>query len=417
MYRKVRNCLLSVCADTLVRKSSWRTAIVTVVALLLSSVFVACNENGEPPVPEKEHSLLMYFPWSDNLTSYFEVNISDMEKAYLESGKAAEQDIVVFFATSASEAEMYRLVISNGRVVRQPLQSYAGINCTTAEGIAGILADFKAFSPARSYAMTIGCHGMGWLPAGTTGRAAALRGSDGMVLRYHWEYDVPYPTRFFGGTTSGTQADVTSLAEGIKQAGLHMDYILFDDCYMSTVEVAYDLKDVAHYLVCSPTEMMAFGMPYSEIGGYLLGKPDFEALCNGFLAFYSQYSMPSGTLAVTDCSEVEALAGIMQKINGRFMFDSSLESDIQPMDGYSPGIFFDLGSYVKLLCSDADLLRQFDEQLAATVIYRVHTQSYYSSVNRVLTPINEYSGLTVSDPSRHVWTQAKTKTAWYRATH
>ena len=69
------------------------------------------------------------------------------------------------------------------------------------------------------------------------------------------------------------------------------------------VEVAYDLKDVTDYLIGSTSEVMAYGMPYAEIGQYLIGKVDYEGICDGFYSFYSNYSeMPCGTIAVTDCS-------------------------------------------------------------------------------------------------------------------
>lgn len=44
-----------------------------------------------------------------------------------------------------------------------------------------------------------------------------------------------------------------------------MEYILFDDCYMSSLEAAYDLRHVTRHLIACPTEIMAYGMPYSHI--------------------------------------------------------------------------------------------------------------------------------------------------------
>ena len=52
---------------------------------------------------------------------------------------------------------------------------------------------------------------------------------------------------------------------------MSMNYILFDDCYMSTVEVAYDLREVTNYLIASTSEMMAYGMPYHKILKYIIG--------------------------------------------------------------------------------------------------------------------------------------------------
>ena len=125
-----------------------------------------------------------------------------------------------------------------------------------------------------------------------------------------------------------------------------MEYILFDDCYMSSIEVAYALRHVAEYLIACPTEIMAFGMPYAEIGRYLLGEPDYESICREFYEFYSTYQYPYATFGITDCSELDALASLMREINGQYVFDESQRRDLQPMDGYTPTIFYDYGDYV-----------------------------------------------------------------------
>lgn len=104
-----------------------------------------------------------------------------------------------------------------------------------------------------------------------------------------------------------------TLARGIVGAGVKMEYILFDDCYMSSVEVAYELKEATRFLIASTSEMMAYGMPYATVGEFLLGNPDYGSLCEGFHDFYSTYEMmPCGTLAVTDCSELDNMAAIMK---------------------------------------------------------------------------------------------------------
>lgn len=49
--------------------------------------------------------------------------------------------------------------------------------------------------------------------------------------------------------------------------------------------------------------------------------------------------MPCGTLAVTDCSELDNMATIMKSINERYVFDDSLQGELQELDGYTPVIF------------------------------------------------------------------------------
>lgn len=37
----------------------------------------------------------------------------------------------------------------------------------------------------------------------------------------------------------------------------------------------------------------------------------------------------------------------MKRINQQYIFDNTQEGFVQPMDGYSPVIFYDYGDYVK----------------------------------------------------------------------
>ena len=252
---------------------------------------------------------------------------------------------------------------------------------------------------------------MGWLPVHSTkGRARTS-------IRMHWENEGVPQTRYFGGTTSQYQTDITTLAEGIADAGIKMEYILFDDCYMSTIEVAYDLRYVTDYLIGSTCEIMAYGMPYSIIGKNLMGEPNYQAICDGFYSFYSTYEeMPCGTLGITNCAELDHLAAIMKEINNRYTFDPSKRNQLQPLDGYYPVIFYDYGDYVAHLCDDASLLEEFKEQLERAVPYKTHTENYYS-MSAGIKPIKTFSGITVSDPSINSLAADKTETSWYKATH
>lgn len=62
---------------------------------------------------------------------------------------------------------------------------------------------------------------------------------------------------------------------------------------MSTVEVAYDLKNVTSHLIASTSEIMAYGMPYDKIGQYLIGNIDYEKVCDGFYSFIQIMWLPA----------------------------------------------------------------------------------------------------------------------------
>ncbi len=217
-----------------------------------------------------------------------------MEACVSKKGLEHER-IIVFMSTSTTEATMFEIIYSKGKCERKTLKKYGNPRFTTVEGITGILNDVQEFAPAPVYAMIIGSHGMGWLPADGTQARSLFR------MKKYWEYQKQPMTRYFGGLTREFQTDVSTLARVITGAGIKMEYILFDDCYMSSVEVAYELKEATRFLIASTSEMMAYGMPYATVGEFLLGSPDYGSLCEGFYDFYSTYEiMPCGTLAVTD---------------------------------------------------------------------------------------------------------------------
>lgn len=388
------------------------------IFLLTLPLVAACNRDKiETPQAPVGRTILMFFPWASDLASYTKKNIRDMESV-VASGALRDERILVFYMTGQTTGELFELRDGGGACVRLSKKSYTPApDITSAEGIATVLDDVRKFAPARRFAMTVGCHGMAWLPA----RSAARTAERGAPQREYWEYGGPDGplTRWFGGTASKT--DISALAEGIARAGMRMDYILFDDCYMASVEVAYALRNATDHLVASTSEVMAAGFPYDAIGPCLVGQTDFEGIAQAFYDFYTTYTYPYGTVSTIVCSELEPLADIMARINERFAFDSADLDALQRLDGYTPVCFFDMGDYVRHLCGDPALLEEFETQLARTVpaAYQRHTDRFFTNMNNGRTyPILAFSGITTSDPSIHSWAvSAKLSTEWWQATH
>lgn len=389
---------------------------IIILAFIMSFGAISCITDEVliplPPPSETEHTLFMYMPWSTDLTGYFERNITDFETT-LKNNPLHNNRLIVFFSSSATEAKMFELKYEKGNIIRDTLKEYKNPAFTTANGITSILNDVKYFAPAKDYSMIISSHGMGWLPVPGRSRTAKE-----VHDKYYWEYEGAILTRFFGGQSPDVQTEISALTAGIANAEMKMDYIMFDDCYMSSVEVAYDLKGVTDYLIACPTEIMAYGFPYHTVGKYLIGDVDLHGVCEEFYEFYSTYKYPYGTIAVTVTAELDSLAAVMKEINQKFSFNTSLLNVVQRMDGYSPVVFFDMGDYVSKLCTDETLYNRFKSQLDRTVPpdLSLHTPSYYSA-SRGEVVINTFSGVTISDPSTHNWAVNKAETAWYKATH
>ena len=396
----------------------------TSLLILLATLFiVSCQEDVPAPYPVPKNlpnkTIFVYMPWSaarnnetGSLYNNFLQNIEDIEAAIEAEKGLGRNKLMVFIATSANHAALIEVkYAANGRCQRDTLQHFDSHNMpayTTANGLASLLSKVKVEAPAKQYALIVGCHGTGWLFSEGKSRAR---------------------TRYFGGSDHYFQTNIPTLAAAIEQAKMRMQFVMFDDCYMSNVEVAYEMRHATDYLIGCCSEIMAYGMPYKNIWKHLTQpKPNYKEVVNEFHNFYSNYKWPYGNIGVTDCSKVEEVAARMKTINAATANNAKLIDwkDIQRLDGYKKTIFFDMGDYVNKLCNTPEtqsMAREMQTALAQLVPYKSTTKYIYTALEQLNTQtifVNAYCGITISDPTQSDFENAlttKRETSWWKATH
>lgn len=421
-----------------------------IIATLFIVVGVSCSNGDSPdgpdaPVTPVGQTVFMFFPWSNSLLSDFKRTVEDMQTVVAQRSMKDER-IMVFMATSERETVLFELKKQNGRCFTDTLQHYSDRPFTSRQWLTSLFSEVMTLAPASRYGMVVGCHGLAWVPVQGQRSARKRLGSqerideednlykeekidkEGLYKEerinkegepndlMHFEVQGPVTTRFIGGTYPETQIETTDLAEAMADAGFHTEYILFDACYMSSVEVAYELKDVTHYLIASPTEVLSYGFPYITMGKHLLGTPNYKGIVDSFISFYSSYNLPYGTVAVTDCTQLDALAAIAQQINAAAT-EQLVPNSVQIMDGYSPTLFYDLGHLMSLKDAGTVLTAAFAEQLDKTVPYKGHTGQYFTTLKDAPVDIKHYSGLNTSQGSLNHMADRLSETAWYKATN
>ena len=408
-----------------------------IIATLFIVVGVSCSNGDSPdgpdvPVTPVGQTVFMFFPWSNSLLSDFRRTVEDMQTVVAQRSMKDER-IMVFMATSEREAVLFELKKQNGRCLTDTLRRYSDRPFTSRQWLTSLFSEVMTLAPASRYGMVVGCHGMAWVPIQGQRNARKRLGSqerideeDNLYKKeridkegddlMHFEVQGPVTTRFIGGTYPETQIETTDLADAMADAGLHTEYILFDACYMSSVEVAYELKDVTHYLIASPTEVLSYGFPYITMGKHLLGTPNYKGIVDSFISFYSSYNLPYGTVAVTDCTQLDALAAIAQQINAAAT-EQLVPNGVQIMDGYSPTLFYDLGHLMSLKDAGTVLTAAFAEQLDKAVPYKGHTGQYFTALKDEPVDIKHYSGLNTSQGSLNHMADRLSETAWYKATN
>lgn len=357
-------------------------------------VLCGCHHRQEPMT---ERTLIFYYPYAGNLQSYFSQNIYDMRQAITAHGGLLDQRVMVLQSKSDSACALYEIVYRKGAAEQVLVSDYTQLYSGRPEGMDKVLSDIQRHAPAKRYSMVIGAHGLGWVPREDEKQRA--------------------PRRNFGGLTLNTKMDISEFADCLRRRQIRLEYLLFDCCYMANIEVCFELRDVADRIIATTSELMAPGMPYSTIGQSLLGQPDYRAITNGFLDFYSQYHTPCGTLAVINTQWTDSLATFTREMLQSHYADPGYLRTSQVLDGYSPPIFYDYGDYMAhLRLSDSEQAR-LEHLLQEAVPYRVNTPTYYSAYTNRSHPIEHYSGLTTSACSLHPYAVHYSSTPWAEETN
>lgn len=389
---------------------------------------VGLNSCGDEAVDVNEvnqQTILIFLPWSgsDNsngLYSEFETNLDSIEKGIIANKGLSNRRVLVFISRPKESGygygKSYLYELQYNATTRKmdyiQLDAFEGNSYNSAAGITQILNEVKQKAEALNYAMIIGAHGNGWTHANDWNS---------------YPYNAPMKkqkTRYFGSVSSDGDAykiEVSTLAQGIEESGIKMQYIALDACYMANVETAYELRNATNYMIASTSETLATGWPYAKIWSFLSANvPNYSSIVSNYVSYFKNSNNPYGQLAAIDCRQMEGLASVMKEINAKYQLDESKLEDLQVLDGFRPRLYYDLGNYVDNLVQTGYLKEQFNNQLKKVVKSSGTTDLYicdlYGAENTY--PIQNFCGIATSDPSTSpVALRGREKTAWWQATH
>ena len=392
--------------------TKWLTAL---LMLMATSWLSACHDDIPDDLVRtrtatpQERTIIMYLPYSgsgyNNLYSFFEQNIRDVEQSIKQAGGLGTNNLYVVIAdNSPNRVYLYRIRMEGTECVHDTIKRYDHPRLMDAQWVTRVINDVKSISETPKYVMLVGCHGEGWLPPKNNVTRAK--------------------TRWFGGP--GYAISIADFAQGIEQKGIKLEYMLFDDCYLSCAEVAYDLRNATNMLIASTSEVMADGMPYAEVFQYLSSpQPNFGQLVNNYIAHYQRQSYPYATIGVINTQYIQSMAQLMKQVNATYTWNTANNHQLQDLDGdhFVPTVYFDFGSYAHTLFgSNLALYSQYQTLMAQLVPYKGNT-AYIYNASGTTTRVNEFSGITISDPSANTGQYGynvallKTQTAWWAASH
>ncbi|MGN0237547.1 MAG: clostripain-related cysteine peptidase [Lepagella sp.] len=274
-------------------------------AAFMLSLF-SCSNNDEPsPIEDKEadkvsRTILIYAINNSSLASDF----SDDSREILKGVKEAAQSdarVLLYRYDNQATCGLYRVDLDkNNEAYFQLLKSYERKQTSTSpDRISEVITDALALYPNSKYDMIFWGHGSSWVPK-FTGHDLA---TDGPQKAYGGEYNG-------GKNASVNYTDIDELAEAIPDH--RFQTIWFDCCYMSGIEVIYQLRNKCDYLVAYPTEIYTPGMPYDLSLPYLMSREhDLVAAAKAIADYYKGTCY---TVSVIDMSKLEPVADVAARV-------------------------------------------------------------------------------------------------------
>ena len=376
--------------------------IIQYIGVILFFFLVSCGKDDVEP--QKTRTLMVYLAGDNTLSSAMQKNINDMMVAWKKSYNA---NIVIYFDGRGSTPELYTFQFKGKEVEKQVLKTYEEMDSADPEVLKEVLNEMQELYPSDSYGLILGSHASGWLPP-NLGRSRYL-------------YQEPRLTRSFGDD-GGNLMDTRDMAKAIPFNKENLEFILFDACLMSSIEVLYDLREKAKYVIASPAELPAPGFPYARVMPYFWGKgkdleKDLVKVCDEFWDYYNTYNATNrfGTIALIKMDEMEHLFDLTREVlQGQKENVATIKQNAvycYPMVEYTKhDRFFDLGEYMKYMTEDREgLYKEYRDFLDnEVVIYKKATNPfYYTEI-----PEEKFSGIATYIPlSIKVW-RVETEAYW-----
>ena len=334
--------------------------------------------------------MVFYGAGFNSLSGDIAANIRTLRNGYL-PGNAWDDDVLLVFShlkgrsggyLEKTEPVLVRMYVSHGEPVVDTLRTWPkGTPIANDSMVTEVFNWVKKEFPASGYGAVLSSHATGWLPEGyfNDPKEDDDRGRSSSV----WS-SAPYRTfgqEFYASGKKTEEIEIKDLAAAIPYK---LDYILFDACLMSTVEVAWELRNTCSFLAVSPCEIPAAGFDYSTLTEHLLKPdvPDLKGACMDYFARYENDSVYGATIAMVDCGALQGLADVCRPLFERY------RDAIRNLDGSKVQVydrlagskdyyaFFDMKDLLREAGATASELADLQNALDAALVYEAHTARF-----------------------------------------
>ncbi len=386
--------------------------------LLIAILFAACSNDNNPDNPastDSTRSVLVYMVAQNSLAPFASDDVDEMILGM--SGVDISLYNLLVYVDDKSAPVLYHITKDkSGHVIKDAIKKYSEQVSTDADVMKEVVNRAFTEYPADSYGLVYWSHGEGWLP------------------QYQSLSSSKVSTRYIG-IDGNSVMSIQDLASALTDTP-HLDFLMFDACYMQSVEVDYELRDYTDYVIASPTEIPGPGAYYDKVIPAMFTNYDnaqslavaiAEAYYNPYATIYDSSAETTDSawtggvsIGVVKTAALDNLATVTASILPASIDNSSLIGSVFNYDKRSKSSYYYVGYYdmtamIKSL-TNANAYATWQTAFDAAIIsWETTPMNYSSSVG--LFSMSGAFGLSHYIPSSLSSTKAKEyhSCAWYKA--
>ena len=267
------------------------------IGISLLAFLVSCEQKTDIIIPTPaEKTVLVYLAADNNIGRYVQSDLDEIMRGVEENPLSVSQHLVIY-DDRGGEARLYEVVYEDGKAAEKTIKTYPDRNSAGLDETLEVFNDVfnNPLYEAESYGLVYWSHAEGWIP-------------------------YPLPSSRWIGQDTGDGDNRMNLSEfkQVLDAAPHFDFILFDACFMQSIEVAYELRNYTDYYIASPTETPGTGAPYDAILPYMFKKGAAKELAEAYYNVYAELYNPDrisdspwtmgAAICVSETARLETLA-------------------------------------------------------------------------------------------------------------
>ena len=360
-----------------------------VIVLWQVFLFTSCEKDSNIVTKkESKRAVFVYMIADNDLDFYATANINEMETFMAQNPEAGSVYVYIDRAKNRKTAHpiLYQITAdTSAKINSKILKVYPENNSANEKVLAEALSQVQTICAINNEflrGLVLWSHGSAWLPESVSlasQRATAVKsfGLDQTMAN---------------NENHNAEMDIRKLA--IILNNYHFDFILFDACFMASIEVFYELRNTTDYIIASPTEVLATGFPYKDILTDMLSATvNYEKIAQKYVAFFQQKKgvLQSASVVTVKTAELPQFATLFKY----YLNTISREITDQKWLQYSQDevdYLFDLGQVADYLQKE-QTNKKLTEQLGRLITNYHHTSYFFGKI-----PLQKSSGISIYIP-------------------